>query len=769
MPLAFAIDLVLVVGTLIVFLLLPGRALYRLIGTTRRSFAATITIELALGLALLLPVGLGLSLLGRIDSVSVDIVYGAFGGFSLVDLLARRSLKRPRMLRFSTQLIRRCLAFGLPYVIGLIIWFPYLSYHAGDLGSHVFWAQVIMSGHRLPNYDVAGPALPSILFVFGPHLLLAVVSLVSQVSIPASVPTMIFFGYGVILLAIQSITYQLTKSILPTFFTSLFFVTSQIPAARMLLGNFPDMIGYFLVASTVLSLVSGYQLRSLIVAAVIAPSIIGFYQYAVITETLLLAISGIGLCSVSFVRRNLSSLSLNPRRLLIPFGIALFEVILIFPQTFYLNLNSVRILQSTNYPPLEFADYTSNLGNSDLFLVGSIGLAYLLVLFVRKKPGGGGYVLLGAWAVALGLASSGPRLSIGVEPVRFAWHLVEPLAIASGVLLGFFVQGLFGSQSTSFQIPGIVARISYLSGKARTVAATIGVLALVVSLVIIPSAQFWSYREVAAQPFYSDDIAIGNWLFSHSDPDVHIAVDADVDSSASWIQAYAIRAHFLYKVDYAVSVAAPQFAVIYRDMGTLFKSPGSTVASDIVAKYNISYVVAHGYQIPVFDSSPFFTKSYQFGNSALFRPVHPDSYGYASMKGYLATTQSGRSVAVVSYMQINFIASVTTNLVIPVHGQIVDPPAPASAFALNQDGVSVGNYTCLTSPSIDINLGFQALFPDLHQSSVSAPITVQISLEPGSHAMTFSSDSSVLFEVYLDDLSSQKIGIDTSNLTVVNP
>jgi len=35
--------------------------------------------------------------------------------------------------------------------------------------------------------------------------------------------------------------------------------------------------------------------------------------------------------------------------------------------------------------------------------------------------------------------------------------------------------------------------------------------------------------------------------------------------------------------------------------------------------------------------------------------------------------------------------------------------------------------------------------------------------------MTFSSDSSVLFEVYLDDLSSQKIGIDTSNLTVVNP
>jgi len=712
-------------------------------------------------------IGIGLSPFGLIDSLSLYRVYGILLALCLVVLWRKHRLTRPNWTRsFSRENLAGGIIIVVPYIMALVLWYPYFGFHASDPGLHDFWGEWIVTTHSLPNYAVTGPSLPSVLFVFGPHLLLAAVSLLSQVPVSNVMPFMLLYFYFAILLAVQAITKTITQSRLACFLASLFYVASQIPAARVLLGNLPDMIGYFLLASTILSLMGGQELRSVILSSLIASSIVAYYQYALITEILVLIIASV-ILFFSLVTKERISIRVSWKRIMLPISVAACELALVIPNIFYLNLSSVSILKATTYAPLVVSDYSRNLGNPYLLFVGGAGLVYLLLTISMRGSAKG--VLVVAWCLGLVVASVGPRLGFGVEPIRFVWHLVEPLAIAGGALLAAVIRTLFGQSSRTFRVLGFSAGISFTSNRIRSVFAGIGILLLVMTTIFLPSAQYWSSRQVAAQPYYQDDMIVGDWLSTNANMSAGIVVNSNVDNSATWVQAFSQKPRFFYAVSSAVPVAAPQFSVIYRDMNAVFENPGSPSVIGTLANYDISFVIADGPQILSFMNSPFFFERFRSGNVAVFSPLQVSNYGFATMNGYLVTTGSGRLAVITSRVQIELTLTSPSNYSLPFHGQLVDPPAVQSAFSVIVDGNILGNYSCSSGPSIDTNLGLPKLFPSLRSSNVSLPVDVDLSLATGDHRVVLMSTSAVLFEVYLDDLAKLRIGVDTSNLTLVNP
>src|SRR2546426_6913519 len=242
------LDALLVLATLAFVIFIPGWVICEIIGATYSRRGTRTVVRLALGLVFLLFVGIGLSQFALIDAGFLSLVYATVSGV-FIAMLWKRRLKVWHSIRSRSSLsriLRKGIIIGAPYLLGLFLWYPYLGFHASDPGLHAFWGGWVVSTNHLPDYNVAGASLPSILFVFGPHLLLATISLISNVPIVDSLGIVLFFFYSTILLAVQSITIELTKSEMASMFAALFYVTSQIPAARILLGNMPDMIGYFL-------------------------------------------------------------------------------------------------------------------------------------------------------------------------------------------------------------------------------------------------------------------------------------------------------------------------------------------------------------------------------------------------------------------------------------------------------------------------------------------------------------------------------------------
>jgi hypothetical protein len=154
----------------------------------------------------------------------------------------------------------------------------------------------------------------------------------------------------------------------------------------------------------------------------------------------------------------------------------------------------------------------------------------------------------------------------------------------------------------------------------------VAIIAIQIAGLVAPSLEgisdVWSspprYRHVEA--FYQDDKQIGQWLASNASPTAVTANDADVDSTATWVQVYSMKLHFIYRVDFAVIVAPANYVQIYQSTKILYGSPSDAQVPMIIQRYNLTYVVAHTDEIPLFSSSPWFchTPVFQSGGSALF-------------------------------------------------------------------------------------------------------------------------------------------------------
>lgn len=613
---------------------LPGSLAYRLTGAKHQSLRARLIVQFALGFTILPVVGMVLSRLGRIDSPSLLVSYGIIG----IAWAAILRMNQPDSHILSGLKIlqevpsaRRLFITLLPLVIGLAVWFPYLGAHTADAGLHTFWGKWTISTGRLPDYSVVGPSSPQEIHVYGAHLFLAVISLLSQVPINDFFWVPLLLLYSLILLAVQTITLQLSKSRVASTVASLFYVTSQIPAARILLGNLPDLIGYFLIAALVLSLVTSQNRRSLLTLSLVGPAIIVYYQYALLTETLLLLFSVglVGIYLARFHRIHVFRPSLSSLRrhawILAPITLAIAESLLLATHVSYLSGRSVQILQATKWIPVAGSDYALSLGNPNILYLGFLGMAVeLMRRFGRNAPGPVGGFAVAGWISALVAASNGPRVGVGVEPIRFVWRLVEPLSIMSGIMVVLIMQYFCGKNSRTLTLGGVMFKLSFSSDRARLRAAALLLSILAIIFIISPFQASWPGWQHFSQPFYQDDVAIGQWLASNTAVDDGVAVNNDFDSTATWIQASSLRPRFFYKADYAVNVSAPPFSYVYRDMAMLFKNPGSPDALTIVHKYNISYVVVHRPDYPAFyRANEYFLQVYASpnGNATIFKPT----------------------------------------------------------------------------------------------------------------------------------------------------
>lgn len=619
-------------AAMVIVVLIPGSLLYRLTGASYQSIRVRLAIQFALGLTLLPIIGILLSSLGRINALSMWGVYGFLAAAWVANSLARRDSPIIPRVRFTWSVlnISRLFIIFLPYLVSLVVWYPYLGAHTADPGLHTFWSTRIISTGRLPDYSVVGPAAPPEIFVFGAHLFLATISLVSQVSISDFFWVPLLTQYSLILLTVQTITLQILKSRIASTLASLFYVTSQIPAARILLGNLPDIIGYFLVGTLVLVLLTSHGRRSTLVLSLVGPAVIVYYQYALLTEVVLLlsTVGLVGIYLLRFHRVHLPSLGatslLRSTWVLVSLALATIESLLLATQVSYLSGKSVQILQATTWVPVEALDYARSLGNPNILYLGTIGVgATLWQAFTRYAPWPRGQFAVTSWASALFAASSGPRIGLGVEPIRFVWHMVEPLSIMAGIAMALIIQRLCGADVRTLALHGIVLRLSYLTDRARLRTAAVVLLILATIFIISPFQASWPGWHHFPQPFYQDDVSIGLWLAGAAAQDAGIAVNSDVDNTATWVQAWSMRPRFFYRADYAINVSAPVFASVYRDMARLYNSPESPDAYAIVQKYDISFIVVHKPEFSGFQASQYFVPVYtsQYGNVTVFQPM----------------------------------------------------------------------------------------------------------------------------------------------------
>jgi hypothetical protein len=232
-------------------------------------------------------------------------------------------------------------------------------------------------------------------------------------------------------------------------------------------------------------------------------------------------------------------------------------------------------------------------------------------------------MLLLGWISALIFLANALLIGIPIpDPLRFLWRLSEPFSILGGIFACFVVTLL--ARDTPLALPLVRLQRRWIrSAGALLMIAIIGVQ---MAGLVVPSLEgisdVWSspprYRHIEA--FYEDDKQIGRWLALNASPTAVIANDADVDATATWVQVYSMKLHFIYRVDFAAIVAPANYIQIYQSTKILYENPSDARVPLIIQSYNLTYVVAHTAELPLFSSSPYFcrTPTFQSGGSALF-------------------------------------------------------------------------------------------------------------------------------------------------------
>jgi hypothetical protein len=746
---------------------LPGFSVISNLELKCAGFGDKLLLSVAVSLGLIPLFFVVLDWFGLINLLVVVLTFLAFSfAFLALCFYNGKGFFNWRALSKNTFLKRQSIVllslFFVVFAMASVNWSSALGVHSIDIGAHIFWSQEILNTGHLPVYTIIEPLDQSSRFTYGSHSVLAAFSLFSNSSLQEVfwIPSLLFSFltlFAVILLA-----RSLTNSYYPGLIAGFFYALAFLPGGYIQRGNISDIFGFFLVATCIFSVkFLDFRNHSPLMFSLLFGAVFIFHAYA----GLVLA----GVFLLAFLLRTVFSREkpwVMARHLQSQFGFwpYWFLLLLLLSSAFlklpYLNLSSPLQLQSSNWTPylIPVFEYPVRIGIV-LFYIGIIG--FVVVFSSRNSKMS---LLLLSWFVVLLALANGPLFGLQVEPHRFFWRIVEPLSVfaAVGMFTFFGVLNKKASKMHNLRVFRLDLGHPWFNSKNFLSVFLILLFVLILFLQFFASFPFPD-RYTVDEPYFEGNASFGRFLSENSSWDDVIAVDADVDNTATWIQAYAHRPHFLYKVDFATSVATIPYRLIYQDMSTLFKNPKSVEVGEIIGKYNLTYVVAHGNRTESFRASPFFSPVFSTAHGQIYMTQIPPFYGsVTSARGWLLTTESGAKVVLLTEFSMTYYCSEDVNLTLPVYSHFSEPAIPKTVFTVSVNGVPVEKVTIDNALVSEYHSDYEKFWPSLSSSGVGTQYLIKISMQKGVNLVTITRESDSDFEIYLGDISEINVDFDMS-------
>lgn len=597
--------------------ILPGYTLVRTFDLPTSGTIEKWFYSMSLSVAIAPVLGLVLDATVGFNTVSVLVSLLIVDGWGLILVIGRI----PRVLRlgpdFLNQVVRLVASNGR-FILGVIAaclltifnWVSALGTHPIDMGAHVFWAKTIMNTGHIPDYAIVEPLDQAVKFTYGSHLLLAQFFLLSPIPIEEYYWVLPLIGSVGLWVAVLLLTFQITSSKWGSILAATLFGTAYHSGGYIQRGNLPDIIGYLLLVSVLYTTLRVRNASNFSFSlGLMSISVIPYHQLAtVVLPTVLLT-----WMALSYVRsrtelaKTLRNVVSGRRHILFWTGMVVLAGILAGSVT-YVNSSALSQLASSGWRPFVAPVY------EDIFVPGIfLGVLGTAGLVVSARFRTIRHAVLLSWVVALVFLANALIIGIPVpDPQRFLWRLTEPFSIAAGVIFVEIAKRVPVSQGSILR-----SLIHHKGGRVNLPLLAI-ILFLILSSLHVSTVVSPAPRYGRAESFYEDDVSIGKWLANNSTANVVVLNDVDFDETATWVQVYSMRVHFIYKISYASIVAPANYVQIYRDTEFLYLYPNSTATLQIINRYDISYVIAHASQIPLFQSSQYFTPTYRVGESALF-------------------------------------------------------------------------------------------------------------------------------------------------------
>src|SRR5881296_776087 len=613
--------------TLILVFVLPGLSIVRIFRLPTEGPIETVFYSISLSFVAIVAIGF---LLGNTVGITFVTVLVSFLLASLRAIVSiswklRESLMTRLDLwkRFVPYAKRHYSKLAIVVVAAIAVtanWSYAIGTHPIDMGEHVYWAKVIVATTRMPNYYSVEPLDQAVKFTYGAHLVLAQFFLLSCVPIEeySWIPTLV--GSLAIWVGISMYTVRLTGSSWAGAVAAVLNGSAYQPFGYIERGNLPDIAGYLLLVSTLYSILRLQKSPSFSYALGLGcVSVIAYHQLA----TVILPIVIMFTIPFSLIRARSELI----RTLRFAFGstaIRIFWMLMllmafVYAETVtYVSSSAASQLVTGNWRPYVPAFYYDPLvPGLALGLLGTLGLA--IVLTCRTL----GSMLLLAWTSALVFLTNALLIGIPIpDPLRFLWRLTEPLSISGAVLAWFFLNIRVSKP------PSTAPGLGWIRSNRRSIGAffMIALIGLQIGGLALPTLEGTPYvlsfppRYRPIEAFYQDDKRIGLWLGANASYTSVIANDADVDQTATWIEPYSMRLHFLFRADFATVVAPANYVQIYKSMKIMYENPSDRTIPLIIQRYNITYVIAHADEISLFAASPYFSGNpvFRSGESALF-------------------------------------------------------------------------------------------------------------------------------------------------------
>lgn len=612
----YEIPLTLGAGFLVFFL--PGFALAEALRLKFSNFLEAVFFYLSLSIVANVATGFVLGNSVGISSLSVLAVFSVLGLLGVI--AASRRLLKSRVEERKTwkEILSRVTSAGWKFPLAILgalcvtgfNWFSAIGTHPIDMGEHVFWAKVVMTTSRMPNYYSVEPLDQAVKFTYGAHLMLAQYFLLTPLPIEdySWIPSLI--GSVALLIGVSLFTFRLTQSKWAIPLSVAIYGMAYQPGGYIQRGNLPDIAGYLLLVSTLYSILRVRKNSSFSYPlGLTSVSILPYHQLAAVMLPTVIAFALV----ICYFRCR-EELSETLRCVFLGGGKPLFWGFmllagLVYAATVtYVSGSAASQLVTGNWKPYVTPLY------EDVIIPGVVpgisGAAGLIVIVKRRILSN---VLLVAWASALLFLANALLLGIPLaDPVRFLWRLTEPLSITTAILV-FYAFGLGKKRDTIRTKTSRRARF----GLTRLVLVIFIVALVTVPLFYVASAP---QRYLRNEVYYEDDKQIGQWLAVNASPTSVIVNDADQDPTATWVQPFSMKLHFIYRASFATIVAPANYVQIYRDTEVLYQNPNDTRVPQIIQREGITYVVAHGGDIQLFLSSQCFGQSLilRTGESALF-------------------------------------------------------------------------------------------------------------------------------------------------------
>jgi hypothetical protein len=614
-------DYLLTIPAIILVFFLPGLSFARAFRIRFTNPAEIVFYSISLSFAFVVGIGFTLGNTIGINTVTVFAAYilvGIVGAGSVIRelwifLSRRRSLWQT--LSDHTKRVHFDLLFGVMIVAVITAsnWSSAIGTHAIDMGEHVFWAKTIVATGTLPNYLSVEPLDQAVKFTYGAHLMLAQFFILSGIPIEdySWIPTLI--GSIAVSIGVALFAFRVTGSKWASIIAAVLYGSAYQPGGYIERGNLPDIAGYLLLISTLCSILRVRKNPSFSYAlGLTTVSVIPYHQLAtVILPTLIVfALMLSYFQSRSELMETLRTLFTGRYRPVFWAAMLLLAAAYAGTAT-YVSGSAASQLLTGNWRPYVVPLYLDLVVPG--LVLGALGIAGFIVSIRRKTLS---YMLLLSWFISLLFLANALLIGIPlVDPGRFLWRLTEPLSILAAIFASVVVTAKVLKTCRN----GI--RVRSLIGPRRDwiqLAAAILVISMIVVQVSGMISSQPSYRAVEA--FLQDDKRIGQWLAVNASSAAVTANDADVDQTATWVQVYSMKLHFIYRADFAATVAPASYIQIYKNMAILYESPSDARVPLIIQQYNLTYVVAHTDEIPLFSSSRCFgpTPIFESGGSALF-------------------------------------------------------------------------------------------------------------------------------------------------------